>query len=235
MARYLLIEKKVDLIIGYSNGTIPLSTMPIFIRDEKDVDKLIFRSWLKLVHDLDFLYLIRNNLVKILKFNLKGLKVAVHYGCHYLNLERDKRTIEGILKNSCFRDKTKLEDLIKLFRGVPVDYQEKESCCRWGASQIVIHEKDALKITYKKLRNTENAKADLILMPCPTCLYTLSKPEFRGKINKWYGEHLDIPTIHINELIAILRGCEEDRCVHIRRNDPRIHEIYNIITHSSNL
>jgi len=61
-------------------------------------------------------------------------------------------------------------------------------------------------------------------MPCPTCLYT------REKINKWYGEQLDIPTIHLNELIAILRGCEEERCITLRRRDKRIMDIYNTIT-----
>ncbi|MHA1255904.1 MAG: heterodisulfide reductase-related iron-sulfur binding cluster [Promethearchaeota archaeon] len=180
---------------------------------------------LRLVHDLDFLYLIRNEVLNSLKFDLKGLNVAIHYGCHYLNLSRDKSNIDGYLK-----DKTKLEDFVELFGGNPVDYQERESCCGWGASQLVIHPKEALKITYKKLKSAENVKADFLLMPCPTCLYTLSKPEYREKINKYYGEQLDIPTIHLNELIAILRGCEEERCITLRRKDKRIMEIYNTIT-----
>jgi heterodisulfide reductase subunit B len=58
----------------------------------------------------------------------------------------------------------------------------------------------------------------------------LSKPEYREKMNELFGEYLDIPTIHINELIAILRGCEEERCITLRRKTPRIEEIYNIIT-----
>ena len=180
---------------------------------------------LRLVHDLDFLYLIRNEVLNSLKFDLKGLNVAIHYGCHYLNLSRDKSNIDGYLK-----DKTKLEDFVELFGGNPVDYQERESCCGWGASQLVIHPKEALKVTYKKLKSAENVNADFLLMPCPTCLYTLSKPEYREKINKYYGEQLDIPTIHLNELIAILRGCEEERCITLRRMDKRIMEIYKTIT-----
>jgi len=81
---------------------------------------------LRLVHDLDFLYLIRNEVLNSLKFDLKGLNVAIHYGCHYLNLSRDKSNIDGYLK-----DKTKLEDFVELFGGNPVDYQERESCCGW--------------------------------------------------------------------------------------------------------
>ncbi|MFX1321551.1 MAG: heterodisulfide reductase-related iron-sulfur binding cluster [Promethearchaeota archaeon] len=180
---------------------------------------------LRLVHDLDFLYLIKNEVLNSLKFDLKNLKVAVHYGCHYLNLSRDKRTVENYLK-----DKTKLDELITLFGGNPVDYQEKESCCGWGASQLVINPKEALKVTFKKLKSAESVNADFILMPCPTCLYTLSKPEYREKMKKWYGEKLDIPTIHLNELIAILRGCEEERCISLRRKSPRLDEIFEIIT-----
>ena len=185
---------------------------------------------LKIVHDLDFLYLIRNDVLNTLKYDLNGLKVAVHYGCHYLNLERDKRTKEG-LKDDYFKDKNKLEHFIELFGGIPVDYQERDSCCGWGASQIVIHPEDALKITYNKLKSAENVGADFILMPCPTCLYTLSKPEFREDMKKLFqDDKLDIPTIHINELIAILRGCEEERCITIKRITPRIEEIFNSIT-----
>ena len=180
---------------------------------------------LRLVHDLDFLYLIREDVVSTLKYDLKGLKVAAHYGCHYLNLERDKRNMRDYLKG-----KNKLEEFTQLFGGEPVDYMEKESCCGWGASQIIMNPDDALKITYRKLKSATRAGADFILMPCPTCLYTLSKPEYRQRVNELFGEKLDIPTIHINELISILRGCEEERCITMRRKTPRIEEIYEIIT-----
>ncbi|TFG05934.1 MAG: hypothetical protein EU539_08790 [Promethearchaeota archaeon] len=185
---------------------------------------------LRIIHDLDFLYLIKDHVINSLKFDLRGLKVATHYGCHYLNLERDKRNDDGTLKNDYFKDKTKLEDFIELFGGLPVDYQERESCCGWGASQIVLHPKDALKVTFKKLKSAENVDADFMLMPCPTCLYTLSKPEFRDQMDDFFGERLDLPTIHLNELIAILRGCEEERCITLKRQDKRIMEIYNTIT-----
>lgn len=187
--------------------------------------KILEDPQIKLVHDLDFLHLIRNEVLNTLKFDLRGLKVAVHYGCHYLNLSRDKKTL-----NSYLGSKTKLEELIELFGGVPVDYQERESCCGWGASQLLINPREALKITYKKLKSAENVGADFLLMPCPTCLYTLSKPEYRNKIEKWFDEKLEIPTIHLNELISILRGCEEERCISLTRKTPRLEEIFEIIT-----
>ena len=42
LARNLLREKEVDVIIGYTNGTVPLSSSPVFITNEEDVDKLMW-------------------------------------------------------------------------------------------------------------------------------------------------------------------------------------------------
>ena len=44
IARNLLKEKKVDVIIGYEMGTLPLNSQPIIIDKEEDVDKLIWNN-----------------------------------------------------------------------------------------------------------------------------------------------------------------------------------------------
>jgi formate dehydrogenase subunit beta len=44
LARELLKSKEVDVIIGYTKGTIPLGSSPIVIRKEEDVDKLIWNN-----------------------------------------------------------------------------------------------------------------------------------------------------------------------------------------------
>ena len=44
MAKKLLSENQVDVIIGYSQGTVPLSSTPIIIRKEEHVDKLIWNN-----------------------------------------------------------------------------------------------------------------------------------------------------------------------------------------------
>ncbi|MFX1343960.1 MAG: 4Fe-4S ferredoxin [Promethearchaeota archaeon] len=43
-AKKLLSEKQVDVIIGYSQGTVPLSSTPIIIRNEEQVDKLVWNN-----------------------------------------------------------------------------------------------------------------------------------------------------------------------------------------------
>ena len=44
IAKKLLSEKQVDVIIGYAQGTIPLSSTPIIIRKEEQVDKLVWNN-----------------------------------------------------------------------------------------------------------------------------------------------------------------------------------------------
>ncbi len=56
-ARRLLIEKKVDAIVGYEDGTLPLTATPCFITNPDDTDKLVWNRFCtqnlaKFVHDL---------------------------------------------------------------------------------------------------------------------------------------------------------------------------------------
>ncbi len=44
LAKKLLDEKQVDVIIGYSKGTLPLTSTPIIIRNTEDVEKLVWNN-----------------------------------------------------------------------------------------------------------------------------------------------------------------------------------------------
>ncbi|MDO8784926.1 MAG: 4Fe-4S dicluster domain-containing protein [Syntrophales bacterium] len=56
-AKKLLAEKKVDVIVGYEKGTLPLLAPPCFITDPEDAEKLVWDAFCvqnlaKFVHDL---------------------------------------------------------------------------------------------------------------------------------------------------------------------------------------
>ena len=44
LAKKLISENEVDVVIGYSKGTLPLSVPPIMIKTVDDVDKLIWNN-----------------------------------------------------------------------------------------------------------------------------------------------------------------------------------------------
>ncbi len=58
-AKRLLTEKKVDVIVGYEKGTLPLCSTPCFVSNPEDTDRLVWdffcrQNLAKYVHDLLF-------------------------------------------------------------------------------------------------------------------------------------------------------------------------------------
>jgi formate dehydrogenase (coenzyme F420) beta subunit len=56
-AKKLLADKKVDVVIGYERGTLPLTATPCFVSDENDAGKLVFdatcvQNLAKYAHDI---------------------------------------------------------------------------------------------------------------------------------------------------------------------------------------
>ena len=43
-AKKLLAEKKVDVVVGYEPGTLPLTATPCFITDPGDAEKLVWNA-----------------------------------------------------------------------------------------------------------------------------------------------------------------------------------------------
>ncbi|MFH0926521.1 MAG: Coenzyme F420 hydrogenase/dehydrogenase, beta subunit C-terminal domain [bacterium] len=78
-AKKLLTEGKVEVIIGYTQGTLPCRTTPLFVREAMDTDKLVWNQFCE------------NNLANYL-IQQKGKKIGiVAKGC-------DARAIIGYLK-----------------------------------------------------------------------------------------------------------------------------------------
>lgn len=56
-AKKLLADKKVDVVIGYERGTLPLTATPVFITEPDDADRLVYdatcvQNLAKYVHDI---------------------------------------------------------------------------------------------------------------------------------------------------------------------------------------
>ncbi|MCF8010027.1 MAG: Coenzyme F420 hydrogenase/dehydrogenase, beta subunit C-terminal domain [Clostridiales bacterium] len=84
-AKKLLEENKVDVVIGFKKGTIPLRSTPVFIRDSNDADKL------------EWNYYCENNLANYLRNKDQKIGVVVK-GC-------DSRSIVALMKeNQLTRD-----------------------------------------------------------------------------------------------------------------------------------
>jgi heterodisulfide reductase subunit B len=126
--------------------------------------------------------------------SLGGLKVAVHYGCHYL-----RPTEIGAIEDP--ENPHMVDDIVRALGAESIDYQNKLDCCGAGGG-VRSHVADlAAAISRDKYESIESTGADCILTPCPFCLLQLDtvQEQFEGR---------KIPVIHFAQLVALAMGTD---------------------------
>jgi len=130
---------------------------------------------------------------------LDGLKVAIHYGCHFLK----PRKIRG--QGSSEKPHV-LEDIVKALGAEPVYYKEKLLCCGAGGGVRAGNLDTALEITARKLESVKEAGADLILHPCSFCHFQFDRGQVELRERK--GIEFDVPVVHLVQLVGLAVGID---------------------------
>ena len=130
---------------------------------------------------------------------LEGLKVAVHYGCHFLK----PRKIRG---HGSSEKPHILEDIVKALGAKPIYYKEKLLCCGAGGGVRAGNLDTALEITARKLESVKEAEADCILHPCSFCHFQFDRGQVELRERK--GIEFDVPVIHLVQLIGLAVGID---------------------------
>lgn len=131
---------------------------------------------------------------------LKGLKVAPFYGCYIL------RPSEAL----GFDDHDKpasMERLIEVLGGETVHYDGETKCC--GFPVLFVQRKEAFQMTARYLTNSKLAEADLVVTPCPLC--HLSLDTYQRKAQRLAESRIDIPVLHLSQLVALALGAEPEK------------------------
>lgn len=124
-----------------------------------------------------------------------GLKVAIHYGCHYLKPSCESgRNVESPVV---------LERIVQALGCESVDFPERLSCCGAGGGVWSGDESVSLKILDRKMRFIKVSGADCILDICPFCHLQLDQGQKRLK------ERYDVPVLHLNQLIGLSFGIKD--------------------------
>ncbi|MHA1794371.1 MAG: CoB--CoM heterodisulfide reductase subunit B [Promethearchaeota archaeon] len=128
---------------------------------------------------------------------LKGIKVAVHYGCHLLK-PTDTRPW-GTDENPTFFD-----EIVEATGAESVPYKDKMMCCGAGGGLRAAVKEVSMDFTREKLNNMEDAGADIIVDCCPFChlQFDLGQVEVKAM----FGETHSIPVIYITQLIGLAWG-----------------------------
>ena len=125
---------------------------------------------------------------------LKDLRVAVHYGCHYLR-PSENHQIENPNRPRY------IDDIVKACGATTVDYDEKLSCCGAGGG-VRSHVKElADALTEDKIKSITKARADVIVTGCPFCLL-----QFDTAQSSLPG--MNIPAIHLSSFVALALGAD---------------------------
>lgn len=131
---------------------------------------------------------------------LKGVKVAVHYGCHLLKPSANRPWAQT--QRHDFLDK-----LVEATGAESVKYKDKFLCCGAGggvrASQVAV----SVDIAKEKIDNAVEAGADCILNVCSFCHLQFEVSQMQ--LNKELGEHkYRLPVIYYTQLLGLAMGID---------------------------
>jgi len=113
-----------------------------------------------------------------MKDPLSGFQIAPFYGCY-------------ILRRSC-----------RAVGGEPVLYGGRTKCCGFP----IILEKEAIAVAMggKNLKEAKDEGADFMVTPCPLCHMSLDI--YQERAGRAVQTHLDLPILHLPQLIGLAIG-----------------------------
>ena len=153
-----------------------------------------YRGTTHVWHVAEMLYRLKDRIAANVKRPL-GLRVATHYGCHYLNGFKATAIDD-------YNEPTFMQDLIEIMGGTPVYYEEQRTCCGTGLTQIITHKEElALPHTKRKLDSLNAARPDVVAVICPYCLSQLDRMQHKLR-ERGVGRY-SVPVISLSQLVGL--------------------------------
>jgi len=202
-------DKKLDILTLCAACTGALSEAAEKLKDQETRDKinnklqtigLEYKGNVKVRHISRVLYedLGIERIKKEAKKDLSKLRVAPHYGCHYL---KPKSAFEGFEEPDNPRS---LHQLISAIGARPVNYETLNLCC--GGKVFPVSEDLVHSLVQKKLDNLKNKRIDAMVLQCQTCY--LMYNDRQKEVNKKYGKQHNLPIILYPQLLGLALGAD---------------------------
>jgi heterodisulfide reductase subunit B len=144
---------------------------------------------------------------KVVK-GLETLKVASHYGCHYLKPS-------SLYNNGDDPENpTSLDELIEATGAHLVDYQGKIDCC--GNVIIGIDEKISLAMAREKLAHIKDSGAEAMVLICPACGVQFDTNQ--RMVESAFDVHYGLPIFYYPQLLGLALGIDpKELGLHLNR------------------
>ncbi len=130
--------------------------------------------------------------------DLSGLKIAIHYGCHYLKPSQVHDHFDDV------EDPRSIDTLVELTGAEVVDYTGKKRCC--GGPVLPVDEKLAMSVTKEKLDAISESGADAICLVCPFCsvMYDGNQKSIEAEYDVSYG----LPVLYLTQILGLAMGVD---------------------------
>ncbi len=130
------------------------------------------------------------------KRDLSDLRIAIHYGCHYL---KPSEIYDGF---DSVEDPGTLDALVSITGARVVDYAGKRNCC--GGPILPVDERTAMAVAKEKLDNISNAGADALCLICPFCsvMYDSNQKGIEMEFETSYN----LPVLYLPQLLGVAMG-----------------------------
>jgi succinate dehydrogenase / fumarate reductase cytochrome b subunit len=126
---------------------------------------------------------------------LTDLTVAAFYGCHITRPPLRYGFVDS-------RNNAALEKLAEILGCRPIDYSGRTECC--GFHTAAHDEKVAIKLTGQHILSAKIGGAKAMVTPCPLCHTVLDG--FQREIEKDLGQDLNMPILHLPQLVGLALG-----------------------------
>lgn len=148
-------------------------------------------------HFLRFLYedIGLDALAQNIKRKFDGLRVAAHYGCHYIK-PSDVYGFDSV------EDPKTLDRLIEVLGATPVHHRNYLHCC--GGFLIGIDPHSTYAIAKEKLDWVKSTGIDCIVLSCPFCANTYD--DNQKLIEQEFSVEYRIPVLYYSQLLGLAMG-----------------------------
>ena len=133
-----------------------------------------------------------------IKKDLSALRIAPHYGCHYL---KPKSAFEGFEEPD--NPKT-LHQLISATGARTIEYETLNLCC--GGKVSPVSPDLANSLIQRKLDDLADSQIDAMVLQCQTCYLMYSDQQ--KKINEEYGKRYNLPVLLYPQLLGLALGAD---------------------------
>ena len=177
----------------------------------KDINNLLEKHDLPLGNGNDVHHLLEiltdqeilDKITNKLQFSLGRIKVAPFYGCH---LVRPKEIADS-------SGAEKMDLLIVKLGAKLIHCSTRFNCC--GFHIQLENEEAMIEMAGEFLAEARDREADIVLTSCPLCQLVFDL--YQSKIKKRVGGNLNLPILHLSQLVGLALGVGE-KAVGLNRN-----------------